>query len=298
MAIQIRGDQIQNNTVGPTQIDETATYDFSSGVVSVATPSANAHAATKLYVDNAVSELTYTAGDGIDINTATSPDTISVDIKADSGLAFDTGELKVALKAESGGSISVDANGLYIADAAIANGKLANSTISGVALGSNLNSLSAGQGISMTSFNGSAAVSDLTVNLDGGTLSKSASGLKIADSGVDTTQLADGAVETAKVGANAITSAKVSLTTEWHTMSPNGVLTSFDLGHTLEGAWAYIMVFRNGLAVEQVASSPSGQDQFTVSLNGGTGGVGQITFGSAPNSSDNLRAFYIADSAS
>ena len=56
MAIQIRGAQIQNNSVGPTQIDEDATYDFSSGTVSVATPSADAHAATKAYVDSQVGE--------------------------------------------------------------------------------------------------------------------------------------------------------------------------------------------------------------------------------------------------
>ena len=356
MAIQIRGDQIQNNTVGPTQIDETATYDFSSGVVSVATPTQNAHAATKAYVDSAVGDG-FQAGNGIAIDTGTSPDTISVSLKADQGLSFQgvgSDELGVLLKSESGGTISVDASGLYIADAAISNGKLANSTISGVSLGSNLNSLSKATngGVNFTSYNGSAGVSDLQLDLndlaatnavnvaadsfafydadadltlkdtfadlataqagngisassgvfavqaDGGTLTVGGSGVKVSDGGVDTTQLADSAVSTAKVAANAITSAKVSLTTEWHTMSPDGSATAFDLGHPIEGAWAYIMVFRNGLAVEQVASAPSGQDQYTISLTGGTAGVGQITFGTAPNASDNLRAFYIADSAS
>ena len=45
----------------------------------------------------------------------------------------------------------------------IQNDRLANNTISGVALGSNLNSLSASTGLTMTSYNGSAAVSDLGI---------------------------------------------------------------------------------------------------------------------------------------
>jgi len=51
----------------------------------------------------------------------------------------------------------------------IENSKLSNSTISGVSLGSNLNSLSAAAngGISLTSFNGSAAVSNLQLDIDG-----------------------------------------------------------------------------------------------------------------------------------
>ena len=85
--IQIRGVQIQNDSIGPTQIDETATYDFSSGVVSVATPSASAHAATKAYVDGQIGDG-FQAGDGIDIDTATSPDTIAVDLATNPGLQF------------------------------------------------------------------------------------------------------------------------------------------------------------------------------------------------------------------
>ena len=51
----------------------------------------------------------------------------------------------------------------------IENAKLSNSTISGVSLGSNLNSLSAAAngGISVTSYNGSAAVSNLQLDIDG-----------------------------------------------------------------------------------------------------------------------------------
>ena len=67
-------------------------------------------------------------------------------------------------------TISVKALGVTNAMLAgsIANAKLANSTISGVALGSNLNSLSkaANSGLALTSYNGSAAVSDLAIDLN------------------------------------------------------------------------------------------------------------------------------------
>jgi len=49
-------------------------------------------------------------------------------------------------------------NGSQLVDASVANAKLANSTISGIALGSNLGTLTIGTGLSGTSYNGSAGV--------------------------------------------------------------------------------------------------------------------------------------------
>ena len=45
--------EIVNAAVTAAKIDLTGTFDYTSGTVSVATPSANGHAATKAYVDNA-----------------------------------------------------------------------------------------------------------------------------------------------------------------------------------------------------------------------------------------------------
>ena len=311
MAIQIRGNQIANNVVGPTQIDETATYDFSSGVVSVATPSAAAHAATKAYVDSKVPD-TFAGGDGIAITDGAGTDTIAVDLATNPGLQFTSNKLDVKVKSETGGSITKDGDGLYIADNAIgnaklagsiANAKLANSTISGKALGANLDSLSAGQGLAIGSaYNGSGAET-MDLNLDGSSLAKSASGVKVANLGVDTAQLADGAVQTAKIGDgqvsaaklvdNSVGSAKLAISSEWVSLTPNGSATAFDLDHPLSGDFAFIVVVRNGLVLEQKASSPSGTDEYSVSLTGGAGGNGQVTFGSAPASGENLRVFYI-----
>ena len=310
MAIQIVGNQVANNTLGPTQIDETATYDFSSGVVSVATPTASAHAATKAYVDSKVPD-TFAGGDGIAISDGAGTDTITVDLATNPGLQFTSNKLDVKVKSETGGSITKDGDGLYIADNAIgnaklagsiANAKLANSTISGKALGANLDNLTDGNGISDFSYNGSSA-GVISIDLDGSTLTAGADGLKITGAGVGSTELADNAVTTAKIGDgqvsaaklvdNSVGSAKLAISSEWVSLTPNGSATAFDLGHTLSGDFAFIVVVRNGLVLEQKSSSPSGQDEYTVSLNGGTGGVGQITFGSAPASGQNLRVFYI-----
>lgn len=50
----IRGKQIAGSSIAAAKLDLTDTFDFSSGTVSVATPSASAHAATKAYVDSTV----------------------------------------------------------------------------------------------------------------------------------------------------------------------------------------------------------------------------------------------------
>ena len=310
MAIQIRANQIANNVVGPTQIDETATYDFSSGVVSVATPSAAAHAATKAYVDSKVPD-TFAGGDGISITDGAGTDTIAVDLATNPGLQFTSNKLDVKVKSETGGSITKDGDGLYIGDNAIgnaklagsiANAKLANSTISGKALGTNLDNLTDGNGIADFSYNGSGAAT-IALDLDGSTLSLSADGVKVANTGIGSAQLADSAVSTAKIADGAVTAAKVpddalgsaklAISSEWVSLTPNGSATAFDLGHALSGDFAFIVVVRNGLVLEQKASSPSGTDEYSVSLTGGTGGVGQVTFGSAPASGENLRVFYI-----
>ncbi len=290
MAIQIVGNQVANNTLGPTQIDESATYDFSSGTVSVATPSAAAHAATKAYVDAQIADP-FSGGDGIAIDASGDPDVISVDLATNPGLKFTSNKLDVKVKSESGGSITKDGDGLYIADSAIssaklagsiANAKLANSTISGKALGANLDNLTDGNGIADFTFNGSGAAT-ISIDLDGSTLTSAANGLKITGAGVGTTELADNAVATAKIADNAVTAAKIPanslgsakllLSSEWVSLTANGSATAFDLGHPLSGDFAFIVVVRNGLVLEQKSSSPSGQDEYSVSLTGGTGGA-------------------------
>lgn len=295
--IQIRGEQVKDATLTPGKLDLAQTYDFTSGVVQVATPSNASDAATKAYVDGLVPDG-FQAGNGIDIDTATSPDTISVltatdgalffigagtnelsvKLEANKGLSKSANGLATQLKVESGGSISVDASGLYIADSAIGNAKLANSTISGKSLGANLDSFSAGasSAISMTSYNGSAAVSDIDVKYDNTTVGKNGSNqLEVKDSSIVT--------------------AKLGISSYLEKFTANGAQAQFDLANTIDSKFAYIQVFKNGLLMEQVASSPSGKDEFSLSLTGGPGGVSQVAFGTAPTSGDLIRVMYLAD---
>ena len=310
MAIQIRGNQVLDNTLGALQINENDTYDFSSGVVSVATPSSPAHAATKAYVDSLVVD-TFSGGNGIAIDASGDPDVISVDLATNPGLQFTSAKLDVKVKTEVGGSITKDADGIYIADGGIGNAKLAgsipndklaNSTISGKSLGTSLAQMSAGNGLSMTAYDGSLAQA-INLALDAATLSKSATGLKVADLGVGAGQLAASAVETAKINdlavtgakiaASTITAAKVAFQSNVDKLTPNGVLTAFDLSATIPSEFAAVMCFRNGMSLEQVAT-PANIDEFKIDLAAGTGGVSLITFGAAIPSGENVRVFFIA----
>ena len=89
-------------------------------------------------------------------------DALAVD---DSSIEYSAGS---AYNGSAASTIRVKALGITngMLAGSIANAKLANSTISGVALGGNLNSLSKASdaGLALTSYNGSAAVSDLAID--------------------------------------------------------------------------------------------------------------------------------------
>ena len=138
--------------------------------------------------------LTFAAGEGIDITTTAASDTITLAAEdasdSNKGVAsFSTDNFSV-----SSGAVTIKDSGVSNDELAgsIANSKLSNSTISGVALGSNLNSLSitANGGIGMTSYNGSAAVSNLALDIDGMTdigAAIASGDLIIVDDGADGT---------------------------------------------------------------------------------------------------------------
>ena len=68
--------------------------------------------------------------------------------------------------------------------------------------------LTAGNGLTGTAYDGQTART-FAVDIDGSTLSVGASGVKVADDGIDTDQLADEAVNTAKISGSSITTAKI-----------------------------------------------------------------------------------------
>lgn len=239
--------------------------------------------AIKNYVDSQLPD-SFSGGDGIAIDDSSDPDVISVDLATVAGLEFDTAKLQVKLKAESGGSISKDASGIYIADSAIGNAKLANSTISGVALGANLNSLSAGDGLSMTAYNGTAAVTDLTVNLDGATLAKGSAGLKVADLGIDSGQIAGDAVVMSKVGMRPYTD-DFDATGSSAVFTLNNRIAASSLSDFAQS----VRVYRNGQRLLQVPSSPADSSEYTVT---DSGSATVVTLGANPANGEKIIVDY------
>ena len=216
--VQIRGSQIQGETIDPGNINLSGSFDFraATGMQFLTKPEADKSTfpATTQYVHTIVSGSAidgFQGGNGIEINTGTSPDTISVDLASNKGLEFSSGELQIKLDGSTlalgSGGISVGtsiSNANIASDAAIAKSKLAAlditnsdinnsaaiaisklaaSSISGKSLGTNLDSLTDGNGIADFTYNGSTAAT-IAIDLDGSTLAVGASGLKIADDGV------------------------------------------------------------------------------------------------------------------
>ena len=105
----------------------------------------------------------------------------------------------------------------------------------------------------------------------------------ITDSGVTTAKVAADAITTAKIADDAVTIAKCGFAfyRDAFTGSSN---TAYDLSIAIPAGFENaVMVYRNGLMCKKVASSPADAAEFSVAGTGRTGGVGQITFGAAPN---------------
>jgi hypothetical protein len=104
------------------------------------------------------------AGKAADLGESITLDALAVD---DSSIEYSAGS---AFNGSAASTIRVKASGITndMLAGSIANGKLANSAISGIALGSNLNSLSKATngGVNFSSYNGSAAVSNLQLDLN------------------------------------------------------------------------------------------------------------------------------------
>jgi hypothetical protein len=319
--IQIRGSQIKTAAVEASNINLSGSFDFraATGLQFLTKPEADntTFPATTAFVHTMVSGSVidgFQGGDGISIDTGTSPDTIAVDLAANKGLEFSSGELQIKLDgatlALGSGGISVGtaiSNANIASDAAIAKSKLgalditnsdinnsaaiaisklAQSTISGKSLGTNLSDLTDGNGIADFSYNGGSG-GVVAIQLDGSTLAVGASGIKIADDGVgsaqiaddavDTAQLADNAVDNARIANGAVSIAKLAFQARQDVFTANGSTAAFALANQVAPEFEnFVLVFVNGLLQSKVASSPSGQSEYTVSTAGSTTSV---TFG-------------------
>ena len=204
--------------------------------------------------------------------------------------------LSGAITVNNAGATSLGAgvvSNAAIADSTIQNGKLQNNAINFVG-GDGIDSLAS------TQLGGTVTIS---VDLDSGTLSKGANGLKVSTNGIGTNELGsdvvtsqnlaadcvlavkikDGEVGTGKLADDCVTLPKVGF--QFKQQFFNGTsATQYDLSESLDSS--FIMgtyVFRNGLLCKIVANSPADASEVVVEHNTGTGGVGKLIFGAAPN---------------
>jgi len=179
---------------------------------------------------------------------------------AGNGLAASSGVLAVGV---DDSSIELNSDALRVKASGVTNAMLAGSIAD-----SKLNQITT-----------SDKVAGSSVQLNGSGAIENNSGLKIK---VDS--------DTIKIGGS--NSLEFALNPQFQTLSPNGVLSAFDMSETLKSGFEVIIVIRNGLIMKQVASSPSDESEYVVSRTGGTGGVSLITFGSPPAGTDDLRVFF------
>lgn len=120
---------------------------------------------------------------------------------------------------------------------------------------------------------------------------------KLSDGAVTTAKIADGAVSASKVGANTLTTAKMAFIPSYESIGTgDGSATTFDTATAGDSNFLTgTIVFRNGLAMELVDGTPSGQDQYKINPTGGVGGSMRITFGSAPDNGDVITCMYFTD---
>lgn len=215
------------------------------------------------------------AGNGIDLTSQV----LSVDLDGSTlavsaaGLKVNDASIDTAQLADDAVTAAKVADGAINASSMLADGVVANSKLAGSIPADKLNF---GEGLEDNT-------SVLQVKLDGSSLSRGPDGLAIADNGVSTDAIAD----------NQVTGAKLAFAPKYISLSgQNGTKTAFDLTSEIDADLVSgTIVYLNGIAIEKVASAPS-TDQYTVSGNGGTGGVGLVTFGTAPASSDTVTVLF------
>jgi len=155
------------NTVGAATGDASFTIAGGEGISTSASGSTLTVAAEDSSASNK-GVVIVAAGEGVDVSYSSGTATVSGEdaTTSNKGIAsFASTDFSV-----SSGAVSIKSGGVSNAQLAgsIANAKLANSTISGVSLGSDLANLrgTAGGGISMTTYNGSATVADVEIDIN------------------------------------------------------------------------------------------------------------------------------------
>ena len=271
----ISTNKIANNAVNANKMDLTATYDFSSGTLTVATPSADAQAATKGYVDSIAQGLHWKdsvavcASGNITLSGTQTIDGVGV-------VAND----RVLVKGQTDGT----ENGIYVCAA----GAWSRSTdmdaaaeFPGAAMFVREGTVNADSGwvctndavtvgatsVTFAQFSGAGQIvaglglaksgNTLSVNVDGSSLEISGDSLQVKAGGITSAMIADGAIVNADINASAaIAYSKLSL---------NNSITNADLA----GSIAYGKLVLGGAVLNSdlagsIANSKLANDGITI----------------------------------
>ncbi len=104
-------------------------------------------------------------------------------------------------------------------------------------------------------------------------------------------QIEAGGVTNAMLSGN-VEAGKLAFAPMVDKFTPNGSQNAFTLSTPVPENWEVILVFRNGVFVEQKSSSPSGVDEFTV---GQSGSDTVVTFGSNLANNDIVLVYYFTN---
>jgi len=120
---------------------------------------------------------------------------------------------------------------------------------------------------------------------------------KLAASAVTSAKIAAGAVGTTALASSSVTAVKLGITFAQEGAQISGSsTTTIDLAQTLpSNSINSVLVFKNGLNLRNMTAlgdTPSDEDEYSVSANGGSGGVARLTFGSALADQDGLIIWY------
>jgi hypothetical protein len=207
-----------------------------------------------------------------------------------------------------------DSSGLQISSGGVTNamlaGSIADSKLSTIATANKVS----GSAVQLASNGGLQDATGLKLNVDNSSIELSSGNLAIKGLGVSTAAIANQAVTqgklangscgtdqiinlnvtTAKIADSAVSAAKVSFAPSVDKFTGNNSATTFDMSATVPAGFEAVLAFRNGIALDQVASSPSGVDQFILNRTAGAGSVSQLQFGTAPSSTDSIVVYFIA----
>jgi len=122
----------------------------------------------------------------------------------------------------------------------------------------------------------------------------STAGLDAADitGTIGSAQIADNAVDNARIANGAVSIAKLAFQSRADNFNPNGSTLAFALSNQVAPEFDnFVMCFVNGLLQSKVASSPTGQQEYTVTTAGSTT---TITFGANIDASAHIEVRYLA----